>query len=232
MLSQDHNGTQLPIAFAARTFTKGESNKSVIEQELTAIHWAINFFKPYVYGTKFLVKSDHKPLSYLFSLKNPTSKLNRKRLDLEEYDFEIEYIKGKENCGADALSRIDFDQIKKIGSENKHIFQVTTRAQSKLTNKPNIPSIDENARHKKPKVYETISDMCVKILPCIKYNKTKSSIEIFEGKHVLLEVKISNLIDNGKIDLDRFFPRLEKLVVNEGLRGPSTEDFDFFCIFL
>lgn len=98
VLSQDYNGTQLPIAFASKTFTKGEANKSVIEQELTAIHWAINFFKPYIYGTKFLIKSDHKPLTYLFAMKNPSSKLTRMRLDLEEFDFEIEYIKSKDNC--------------------------------------------------------------------------------------------------------------------------------------
>jgi len=76
--------------------------------------------------------------------------------------------------------------------------------------------------------------MCVKKLPCIKYNKSKSSIEIFKGKHILLEVKISNLIDNGKIDLDRFFPKLEKLVVSEGLKDlrVSLNDnlFKFACV--
>ena len=87
----------MPISFASRAFTKGESNKAVIEQELAAIHWAIEYFKPYIYGRKCLVKSDHRPLTYLFAMKNPSSKLTRMRLDLEEYDFEIEYIKGKEN---------------------------------------------------------------------------------------------------------------------------------------
>lgn len=46
-LSQNYNGIQLPKAFASRSFTKGEQNKSVIEQELTAIHWAINHFRSY-----------------------------------------------------------------------------------------------------------------------------------------------------------------------------------------
>lgn len=59
----------MPIAYVSRAFTKVEQYKSVIEQELTAIHWALKYFK---HGTKLLVKSDHRPLTYLFSMKNPS----------------------------------------------------------------------------------------------------------------------------------------------------------------
>ena len=83
VLSQEYDGKQLPISYASKSFTKGESNKSTIEQELTAIHWAIQYFRPYIYGKHFLVKTDHRPLTYLFSIKNPSSKLTRMRLDLE-----------------------------------------------------------------------------------------------------------------------------------------------------
>lgn len=38
ILSQEKGGIQLPIAYASRSFTKGEQNKSVIEKELAAIH--------------------------------------------------------------------------------------------------------------------------------------------------------------------------------------------------
>jgi len=34
---------------------------------------------------------------------NPSSKLTRMRLELEEYDFTVEYLKGKNNYVADAL---------------------------------------------------------------------------------------------------------------------------------
>ena len=58
------------------------------------------------------------------------------RLDLEEYDFEIEYIKGNENCGADALSRIKFDDTKQIHRNNSNILQIRTRSKSlKIDNK-------------------------------------------------------------------------------------------------
>lgn len=48
VLSQEHNGVQLPIAYASRSFTKGERNKSTTDQGLAAIHCAIKHFRPYV----------------------------------------------------------------------------------------------------------------------------------------------------------------------------------------
>jgi hypothetical protein len=75
----------------SKAFTKREANKSTIEKELTAIHWAVNFFTPY---RKMIesdqinmenIKTKHRPLVYLYSLKNPSSKLTRMRLELEEY---------------------------------------------------------------------------------------------------------------------------------------------------
>lgn len=130
VLSQEYDGKQLPVAYASRGFTKGEQNKSVIERELAAIHWALNYFRPYIFGTKFLVKSDHRPLSYLFSMKNPSSKLTRMRLDLEEYNFEIEYIKGTDNVCADALSRIEFSDIKELTNTVANINKMTTRSET------------------------------------------------------------------------------------------------------
>lgn len=52
------------------------------------------------------LRTDHRPLVYLFNIKNPTSKLTRMRIDLEGFDYDVVYIKGKVNVAADALSRI------------------------------------------------------------------------------------------------------------------------------
>lgn len=42
VLSQDVNGSDLPIAYASKTFNHAESKKAPIEQELIAIHLAIH----------------------------------------------------------------------------------------------------------------------------------------------------------------------------------------------
>jgi len=89
VLTENKNGLQIPVAYASRSFTKGESNKSTTEQELSAIHWAITHYRPYIYGRHFTVKTDHGALTYLFSMVNPRSKLTRMRLELEEYNFTV-----------------------------------------------------------------------------------------------------------------------------------------------
>lgn len=105
VLSQDNH----PICYASRTLNKHETNYSAIEKELLAIIWATKYFRPYLYGTKFTIRTDHQPLTWLNSLKEPNAKLQRWRIRLNEYDFEIEYVKGKDNKVADFLSRINKD---------------------------------------------------------------------------------------------------------------------------
>lgn len=157
VLSQETDGIDLPIAFASKKFTKGEANKSTIEKELTAIHWSINYFKPFLYGRKFIVKSDHRPLVYLFSMKNPSSKLTRMRLDLEEYDFEIKYVKGSENTGPDALSRININELQQL---QVNVAKIVTRAQAKegKIQKETNSTTERNEREKKISVFEVLNN--------------------------------------------------------------------------
>jgi hypothetical protein len=106
ILSQGEIGKDRPIAYASRSFNKAEKNYSTVEKELAAIVWAIKYFRPYLYGTRFKVVSDHKPLTWIMSVKDPGSRLLRWRIQLEEYDYEIVHKPGAQNSNADALSRI------------------------------------------------------------------------------------------------------------------------------
>lgn len=72
---------------------------------MLAIVYGVNHFRPYLFGREFTVVTDHKPLKWLFNMKDPGSRLVRWRLKLEEYTFNIHYKNGKNNTNADALSR-------------------------------------------------------------------------------------------------------------------------------
>nr|CAH7755026.1 unnamed protein product [Callosobruchus chinensis] len=109
VLSQGKIGADLPIAYASRTLNDSEINYSTTEKELLAVVWAVKCFRPYIYGRKFTIVTDHKPLQWLFSVKDPSSKLLRWRLKLEEHDFDIVYKKGTLNKNADFLSRIEIN---------------------------------------------------------------------------------------------------------------------------
>lgn len=105
ILSQGQIGKDQPISYASRVLNNAEKNYSTIEKELLALVYGVQHFRPYLYGKKFKLVTDHKPLTWLHKLKDPTSRLARWRIKLAEYDYEIIYKPGKINANADALSR-------------------------------------------------------------------------------------------------------------------------------
>ena len=119
VLSQGPLGSDKPIAFASRTLNAAEQNYSTIEKELLSCVNFTKYFRPYLFGRKFTIITDHKPLQWLNNLKEPNSRLMRWRLKLMEYDYEIIYKKGKENKVADALSRIEINPIE---NENQSVI--------------------------------------------------------------------------------------------------------------
>ena len=72
-----------------------------------AIIESTKHFRPYLFGQKFVIETDHNPLVWLYKIKEPNTRLARWKIKLDEFDFEIVYKKGKENLVADALSRVE-----------------------------------------------------------------------------------------------------------------------------
>jgi hypothetical protein len=97
---------EVVIAYASKHLDKTQANWSTIEKEAYAIIHAVKIFNPYLYGRRFQVLTDHRPLQWLMSIKEPTGKLARWALRLQEFDIEIAYRPGKTNQNADCLSRI------------------------------------------------------------------------------------------------------------------------------
>lgn len=128
------NKNDKPIAYASKGLNSAEKNYSTIEKELLAIVWAIQHFRVYLYGRKFELYTDHRPLVYLFTLTDPSSRLTKFRLALEEFNFDVFYKKGCENAVADALSRISTTELRDMQEKLSNEAFVTTRMQSKKEN--------------------------------------------------------------------------------------------------
>ena len=95
----------IPIATCSHKFSGAATRWSTIEQEAYAIFWAITVsFSKLLFGKQFIVETDHNNLRWMESSSAP--KIIRWRLALQEFDFRIIHIKGKDNEVADHFSRM------------------------------------------------------------------------------------------------------------------------------
>lgn len=131
VLSQGEIGKDRPIHFASRTLNKSEESYSASEKEFLAIIWSLKIFRNYLYGQKFIIMTDHQPLTFSLSPKNTNAKLKRWKAFLEEHDYEIRYKPGKTNVVADALSRIQIHSLtptQHSGDEDDSHYIISTEA--------------------------------------------------------------------------------------------------------
>ncbi|UYV83713.1 K02A2.6-like [Cordylochernes scorpioides] len=105
VLSQTQDGVERVIAYFSKTLSKPERNYCVTRRELLAIVKSIEHFHHYLYGQKFLLRTNHAALRWLLNFKSPEGQLARWIQRLQEYDMEIQHRKGKSHGNADALSR-------------------------------------------------------------------------------------------------------------------------------
>lgn len=106
VLTQDVEGQEKVIAFASRSLSDNERKFSVTEKELLAVLWAIQKFRPYLEGYHFILITDHFALKWINGLKNPSGRLARWSLLLQEHSFTVVHRKGTLHKVPDALSRI------------------------------------------------------------------------------------------------------------------------------
>ena len=106
-LKQRIKPTLHPVAYYSATFTATEWNYDIYERELLAIMKALAHWRPYLGWTKtpFIIRTNHANLQYWKSPRNLNRQTARWHADLQEYDFQLEYVPGKTNTVADALSR-------------------------------------------------------------------------------------------------------------------------------
>ena len=100
-----------PIAFVSKALGPRQLALSTYERELLAIVYAVTKWKHYLWGKKFLIRTDHSSLRFMLTQKATHVAQQVWLTKLLGFDYDIEYRKGKENLAADALSRISHQEL-------------------------------------------------------------------------------------------------------------------------
>lgn len=121
VLTQPHPDGERVICYASRSLSRNERNYSVTERECLAVLWAIEKLRGYLEGYHFSVITDHHSLVWLHKLKEPTGRLARWAVRLQQYDFSIIHRKGKDHVVPDLLSRsvplIDLIEVTQVSED-------------------------------------------------------------------------------------------------------------------
>jgi len=115
------------ISFQARALHKHEKNYPAYKKELLAIIFALMKFHHYVWGRKFTLYTDHRPLTYIHEQKELPQIITNWKATLLNYDFDCVYRPGLLNVIPDALSRAFPDELWKTENNLKAVARAEPR---------------------------------------------------------------------------------------------------------
>ncbi|OWZ09841.1 LOW QUALITY PROTEIN: Retrovirus Polyprotein [Phytophthora megakarya] len=139
-LLQDQGGGWKPVGYASKVTSITEENYGITELECLAVVWAIRLFRPYLYGRRFVIVTDHAALKWLMASSTLTGKLHRWALTLQEYDLDIEFRPGNTNVVADALSRAPVKMLAACGRRKLAKLRKLTAVTTYLGDGQNTPT--------------------------------------------------------------------------------------------
>jgi RNase H-like domain found in reverse transcriptase len=105
VLEQEWENRNHPVAFISRKLNDAEKNYLTHDREFLTVVHVVKELRCYLHGTSFVVRTDHHPLRYLQTQPNLSKRQVRWLDALAEYDYSIQYLTGKWNVVAEALSR-------------------------------------------------------------------------------------------------------------------------------
>jgi hypothetical protein len=94
-----------PLAFISKQLSEKNLGKPIYEKEMLAILHAVELWRPYLLGQRFQIKTDHQSLKYFLEQRISSQEQQKWVTKLFGYDYEIIYMRGKDNVVVDALSR-------------------------------------------------------------------------------------------------------------------------------
>jgi hypothetical protein len=136
--------SERPIYFLSHNLSKSQRKWSTIEKMAYAIYYTIQKLKFYLEKTEFVVRTNHKPLIMFMSKEIQNRKVQNWALNLQNFNFTVEHIPGKENTCVDLLSRITQEKVESDDQIEKNYMEIDDRnLQVNIINSNRVPETRE-----------------------------------------------------------------------------------------
>ena len=138
-----------PIYYASRALTSAEKNYQNLEHEAQAAVWGMEKFHYFLYGRKFILQTDQKPLVSIFRkhMIDVSPRIQRITIRAWQYDFVPQHIPGRINVIADSLSRVTPLEFQDSNAE-KDILAVNFLQYSSVEERERDEVLQENNKDK------------------------------------------------------------------------------------
>ncbi len=119
------DGSRQLLAAKSRTLKPAEKNYSTYEKECLAIVYGVDCFRPYLYGRKFRLITDHAGLTFIMTKRDleKTGRVARWIIKLMDMDFEVVYNPGATHSDADYLSRPPFPEEGLLSCKQMDVYE-------------------------------------------------------------------------------------------------------------
>ena len=125
VLSQVQDGHERVISYGSKLFSRSEANYCVTRRELLAVVFFVKYFKQYLLGRKFTIRTDHAALQWLKRTPDPVGQQARWLEQLAPFEFDIVHRPGVRHGNADGMSRLPCRQCGRQEEEAEMVAPVT-----------------------------------------------------------------------------------------------------------
>ncbi|GKT18034.1 DDE-type integrase/transposase/recombinase, partial [Aduncisulcus paluster] len=127
VLFQTRGGNEEPVMYFSHVFRRNQTAWSTHDKEAYAIVYCLQKAESLLQGVRFDIQTDHRNL--LWMNKSSTARVIRWTTYLNQFDFEIEHIKGKDNVVADTLSRM-ISETRRVIADEQTIHELIKESQA------------------------------------------------------------------------------------------------------
>lgn len=232
-----------PLDFRSRTLTPTEQRYAQIEKEMLAVVFALEKFNDYTFGQKTTIYSDHQPLVSIVQkpLHMVPRRLQRMMIRLQKYDYEIQYMPGKEMVLADTLSRaplpesdgaIEFENISAVHDviTSKKLLEAIKQATKEDTS---LQSLKEVITNGWPKEKFMVPED-VKQYFSLRDEITSENDILFRGDRIIvpekLRLNLMNRVHTSHLGINACLNRARECFYWPGMNG-QLKDYISKCRF-
>ena len=173
-----------PVQFASKSLVNAERDYAPIEGEMLGVVYGIKKFHNYLYGRKFTVECDHKPLHHIHkkNLSLAPPRLRGMLRSVGDYDFVLQHRPGREMVLPDAFSRLSGADSSEVEGTSVRIHELVDVSLSRLERLQRETDDDDILRQIKEYVQSGWPSSCKSLAPELRpYWGVHGDISIVDG---------------------------------------------------